>query len=109
MKKKTVRNLIRVAAIMLAAVAGLTVTAFADADVVTNGTKMIKDVSTAIVAASTAAATIGVGTGAFMRKFSMGKPDKIETGGKIIKYSITGWAVLNGLTLIFNFIKGYLS
>lgn len=55
--------------------------------------------------ASHFAAGIGVATGAFMKKFSMGKPDKIDTGNKLIKDSILGWVMINGLGLILTYIS----
>lgn len=60
------------------------------------------------VSLSTARAGIGVGTVVFMRKFSMGKQHQTELCGRIIKNSIIGWSVLNGLGLILNFLAPYL-
>lgn len=73
-----------------------------------NAQQLLNDVYGRLVAFSTAAAGIGVATGVFMRKFSLGKQHQIELGGKIIKDSIIGWAVLNGLALILNFLTPYL-
>lgn len=73
-----------------------------------NAQQLLNDVYGRLVAFSTAAAGIGVGTGVFMRKFSFGKQHQIELGGKIIKDSIIGWCVLNGLALIFGFLTPYL-
>lgn len=56
---------------------------------------------------STAAAGVGVGTGVFMKKLSMGKQDKIELGNKVTKDSIIGWATLNALGIILNFASTY--
>jgi hypothetical protein len=64
---------------------------------------MINNLKVRILPLSTAAALIGVGTGAFMKKFSLGKGDRIETGNKIMMNSIWGWVILNGLTLILNY------
>lgn len=82
--------------------------AFAAGDLMGNAQKLLNDVYGKFVAFSTAGAGIGVGTGVFMRKFSMGKQHTIELGGKIIKDSIIGWMVLNGLGLILSFIAPYL-
>jgi hypothetical protein len=73
-----------------------------------NAQQLLNDVYGRLVAFSTAAAGIGVATGVFMRKFSLGKQHQIELGGKIIKDSIIGWAVLNGLSLILAFLTPYL-
>ena len=73
-----------------------------------NAQQLLNDVYGRLVAFSTAAAGIGVATGVFMRKFSFGKQHQIELGGKIIKDSIIGWCVLNGLALIFGFLTPYL-
>jgi hypothetical protein len=72
-------------------------------DIFTVFENMIKNLSARILPLSTAAALIGVGTGALMKKFSLGKGDRIETGNKIMMNSIWGWIILNGLTLILNY------
>lgn len=77
-------------------------------DLMSNAQQLLNDVFGKMVAFSTAAAGIGVATGVFMRKFSLGKQHQIELGGKIIKDSIIGWCVLNGLTLILSFLTPYL-
>jgi hypothetical protein len=74
-------------------------------DVITN---MFNDLAGAILRLSTAAALIGVGTGAFFKKLSFGKPDRIETGNKLIVNSIWGWILINGLTTILRWAGGYL-
>ncbi|HEX2938369.1 MAG TPA: hypothetical protein VHO66_05555 [Ruminiclostridium sp.] len=107
MKKQSTRKVLFTAVLAVLIAMCMTQVAFAG-DAVSNGKRMISDVYMALVGASTAAAGIGVGTGAFMRKFSMGKPDKIEMGGKVIKTSIGGWVLLNGLTTILNFFTPYL-
>ncbi len=84
------------------------ITAFAAGDLMGNAQKLLNDIYGKFVAFSTAAAGIGVGTGVFMRKFSMGKQHQIELGGKIIKDSIIGWAVINGFGLILAFLTPYL-
>lgn len=71
------------------------------------GQKMIKDVASTIVTISSAAALVGVGTGAFLKKFSLGKPDRIDMGNKLIYNSIWGWVLINGLLLILNFFGEY--
>jgi len=53
---------------------------------------------------SAAAVTIAVACGVFMKKFSMGKQDKIETGNKLIRDSIIGFVVLNSMTYITDYI-----
>lgn len=68
---------------------------------------LIKDLSGAIIAVSTAAAIVGVGSGAFMKKFSLGKHDRIEMGNKLITNSIWGWILINGLTAILNWAGSY--
>jgi hypothetical protein len=67
---------------------------------------IIDDISSRILPISSAAAVIGVGTGAFMKKFSLGKGDRIETGNKIMVNSIWGWVILNGTQLILNYFTG---
>lgn len=76
-------------------------------DLFSNAQSLLNDVYAKFVGFSTAAAGIGVGTGVFMRKFSLGKQHQIELGGKIIKDSIMGWAVLNSVGLILSYISNY--
>jgi hypothetical protein len=71
-------------------------------DVLTIAQEMIRELAGAIRGISTAAAIVGVGTGAFFKKFSLGKPDRIETGNKLIMNSIWGWILINGLIIILN-------
>jgi hypothetical protein len=71
-------------------------------------TRMFNDLAGSILRLSTAAALIGVGTGAFFKKLSFGKPDRIETGNKMIVNSIWGWVLINGLTTILRWAGGYL-
>jgi hypothetical protein len=81
----------------------LSMTSSAQSDIFSVFENMINNLKTRILPLSTAAALIGVGTGAFMKKFSLGKGDRIETGNKIMMNSIWGWVILNGLTLILNY------
>ena len=76
-------------------------------DLIGTGAQMINDLANAIRAVSTAAALVGVGTGAFLKKFSLGKPDRIETGNKMITNSIWAWVMINGLLLILRFFGSY--
>ncbi len=72
-------------------------------------TGMINDVKGQMIAISGALAAVGVGTGVFMKKLSMGKQDKIELGNKIIKDSIVGWFVLNSITYILAYLSNFTS
>ena len=76
--------------------------------VFSQGEKLIRDAQTAIISVSTPAALIGVGIGAFIWKFSGGDLLKVATGKKAVFYSIAGWAVVNGITLILGTIQNYL-
>jgi len=69
--------------------------------------KLLNDVYLKFVGMSTAAAGVGVGTGVFMKKLSLGKQERIELGNKVIKDSIIGWITLNALTLILNWASSY--
>lgn len=77
-------------------------------DLIAVVTNMLTELSGTILRLSTAAALIGVGTGAFFKKLSFGKPDRIETGNKLIVNSIWGWVLLNGLTTILGWAGGHL-
>ena len=76
-------------------------------DLFGNAEKLLNDIYLKFVGMSTAAAGVGVGTGVFMKKLSMGKQDKIELGNKVTKDSIIGWATLNALGIILNFASTY--
>ena len=76
-------------------------------NILNDGARMINELANTIRAVSTAAALVGVGTGAFLKKFSLGKPDRIETGNKLITNSIWAWVMINGLILILNFFASY--
>lgn len=57
---------------------------------------------------STGAVVIAVGCGVFIKKFSMGKQDKIELGNKLIRDSIIGFIVLNAMPIIATTVQGFL-
>lgn len=80
----------------------------AGGDLIEVVTRMFNDLAGTILRLSTAAALIGVGTGAFFKKLSFGKPDRMETGNKMIVNSIWGWVLINGLTTILRWAGGYL-
>jgi len=67
---------------------------------------MINTVKSGLLAISVGAVTIAVACGVFMKKFSMGKQDKIEMGNKLIRDSIIGFVVLNSMTYITSYITG---
>jgi protein-S-isoprenylcysteine O-methyltransferase Ste14 len=85
----------------------LTPHVMAGKNILEQGQAIINDLAGAIITISTAAALVGVGTGAFLKKFSLGKPDRIETGNKLISNSIWAWIMINGLTIILRFFAGY--
>lgn len=78
-------------------------------DIFQEAAEIIDNVKGNILALSTGAVTIAVGCGVFMKKFSMGKQDKIEMGNKLIKDSIIGFAVLNSMTYITGYIGKFAS
>lgn len=80
---------------------------FAAGDLFGNADKLLNDIYLKFVGMSTAAAGVGVGTGVFMKKLSLGKQDKIELGNKVAKDSIIGWVTLNALGIILNFASNY--
>ena len=58
---------------------------------------------------STAGVIIAVAIGVFMKKFSMGKPESIEKGNKLIKDSLIAFLFLNSMPVIVKTIKGFTS
>ena len=79
------------------------------ADLWDNANNMIGDVKTNLITFANIAVFVGVAIGSITMKLSGGKPDKIELGKKIIWNSLGGYAVLNGLGLILNWISNYTS
>lgn len=65
---------------------------------------ILDQVKKGLLGLSAGAVTIAVACGVFMKKFSMGKQDKIEVGNKLIRDSIVGFVVLNSMTYITSFI-----
>lgn len=65
---------------------------------------ILNTIKSGLLKISAAAVTIAVACGVFMKKFSMGKQDKIETGNKLIRDSIIGFVVLNSMTYITDYI-----
>jgi len=57
---------------------------------------------------SAGAVVIAVGCGVFIKKFSMGKQDKIELGNKLIRDSIIGFIVLNAMPIIATTVQNFL-
>jgi hypothetical protein len=76
-------------------------------DLFGNASQLLNDIYLKFVGMSTAAAGVGVGTGVFMKKLSLGKQDKIELGNKVVKDSLIGWTTLNALGIILNFASTY--
>lgn len=72
-----------------------------------NVNDMIESVQLQLVGMSTAAAGVGVGIGVFMKKFSMGKQDRIEMGNKIIRDTLIGFGLINAVPIILNWIRGF--
>lgn len=65
---------------------------------------LLAETKSVILKFSAFAVIIGVGVGAMMKKFSMGKQDKIEMGNKLMKDSIIAFAILNATPRIVNFV-----
>ena len=74
------------------------------AGIFSNIENLLDEAKDGILTISGIAVIIGVGTGAIMKKFSMGKQDKIEMGNKLMKDSIIAFAILNATPRIVNFI-----
>lgn len=61
-----------------------------------------------LIAISTPAAAVAVGTGVFMKKFSFGDEEKIRTGKNIIRGSLFSYAFILLIDLILSTIEGLL-
>lgn len=77
-------------------------------NILTSVESLLGSIEDAILKWSAVAVVIGVGVGAIMKKFSMGKQDKIEMGNKLMKDSIIAFVILNATPKIVNFITGEL-
>ena len=75
-----------------------------DNDLFNKAGAILNTIKSGLLTISAAAVTIAVACGVFMKKFSMGKQDKIETGNKLIRDSIIGFVVLNSMTYITSYI-----
>lgn len=75
-----------------------------DSDLFNKAGAILNTVKGGLLKISAAAVTIAVACGVFMKKFSMGKQDKIETGNKLIRDSIIGFVVLNSMTYITDYV-----
>jgi hypothetical protein len=82
--------------------------ASATTDLITAGTSLVKSLTGKILGISSAAAVVGIGCGAFLKKFSLGKGDRIETGNKIMMNSIWGWVILNGAMGILTWVGSFM-
>ena len=102
MKSKMIRITLMVSTLILIS------TLPVHSDVFSAAERLARDAAGTVVTLSTPAALIGVGTGAFMKKFSMGDHQKVAMGSKVFWSSIGGWATINGITLILDTVKNYI-
>ena len=71
-------------------------------------TNAFKKIESWLIALSTPAAAVAVGTGVFMKKFSFGDEEKIRTGKNIIRGSLFSYAFILLLDLILSTIESLL-
>ena len=55
---------------------------------------------------ATPAAAIAVGTGVFMKKFSVGDEERMRTGKKLIRSSLFSYAFFISIDLVLDLIQG---
>ncbi|QIB69787.1 hypothetical protein Ami103574_10850 [Aminipila butyrica] len=103
------KSKIIILAVLLVIVGGTTTVFAASADAFAAGESFLGDTKSFIVKISTLVAIIGMGFGAIKIKTAGGNPQKIEMGFTAIKWSIFGWALVNGAPLIFATINKYIS
>lgn len=68
-----------------------------------------EDIEKWLIKIATPAAAVAVGTGIFMRKFSFGDEERIQTGKKLIKGSLFSYAFILAIDLILSAIKSLIS
>ena len=68
-------------------------------------TKAFENIEDWLIKIATPSAAVAVGTGIFMRKFSIGDEDRIRMGKKIIRGSLFSYAFILGIDLILSAIK----
>ncbi|MFR8116850.1 MAG: hypothetical protein ACLVAK_07595 [Clostridia bacterium] len=77
----------------------------ADPKLITTIKKAFEKIETWIIAISTPAAAVAVGTGIFMKKFSFGDEERIRIGKKLIRGSLFSYAFILAIDLILSTIK----
>lgn len=77
----------------------------ADPKIVTNIKKAFQQIEKWILAISTPAAAVAVGTGIFMKKFSFGDEERIRTGNKLVRNSLFSYGFILAIDLILAAIK----
>lgn len=77
----------------------------ADPKLISTIKKAFEKIEGWIIAISTPAAAVAVGSGVFMKKFSFGDEEKIRIGKKLIRGSLFSYAFLLAIDLILSTIN----
>jgi hypothetical protein len=75
-------------------------------DIIVSLTKAAKEIFADLALLSHPAAGIGIAIGALMKKFSMGRQDRVEMGNKLIKDTFIAWGTINSVNAIIFFVTG---
>ena len=76
---------------------------------ITKLNKAFEDIEGWIIKISTPAASVAVGTGVLMKKFSFGDDEKIRVGKKLIRSSLFSYAFILAIDLVLSAIKALVS
>ena len=75
-------------------------------DIITALTEGAKKTFGSLALLSHPAAGLGIAIGALMKKFSMGRQDRVEMGNKLIKDTFIAWGTINTINAIIFFVTG---
>jgi hypothetical protein len=82
----------------------LTLTGHAATGIFTKAASFLNVIQRGLLYVSIGAAIIGIATGVLMKKFSMGKQDKIETGNRIIRETVVAVLVINSAPVLVRWL-----
>lgn len=105
MKKKSL-YFIKIVFIIIFILISLSVSTYAATPkIVDKMNKAFEEIEKWLIKLSTPSAAVAVGVGLFMKKFSFGDEERIRSAKKIIRGSLTAYAILLALDLILAAIK----
>ena len=77
--------------------------------IMTNINSSLKTIQEWLVKIATPAAAIGVITGALMKKFSFGDPERMVVARRLIRSSLTSYALVVGIDLVLKAVDTFVA